>query len=163
MLAHWPRRPYRQSFRFVTTLGGKRAVALEEFPFTSAEWDPLKGIAESVLNADAADDDGLTASLRLDMVELLDGLRVRYGDHPVLLMRKAIYGNMREPGRVTQSVLMSIYHTLKQPSKSPCPRPPPPAAPTPKPEASHPTCFGRAANISLSDVTLETVPCIRCS
>jgi transposase len=33
---------------------------------------------------------------------------------PAVLMRKASYGSMSEPGSVTRSVLMSIYRTLKQ-------------------------------------------------
>ncbi len=64
---------------------------MEAFPFTDAEWDPLKPVAESVLVASRAGDDTLAASHRLQMLELLDGLRERYGDHPVLLETAADY------------------------------------------------------------------------
>lgn len=64
---------------------------MEAFPFTDAEWDPLKPVATSVLNASLAGDDALAASFRLEMLELLDRLRERHGDHPVLLETAADY------------------------------------------------------------------------
>lgn len=64
---------------------------MEAFPFTDAEWDALKPVAESVLNASLAGDDILAASLRLEMLDLLNGLRERYGYHPVLLETAADY------------------------------------------------------------------------
>jgi transposase len=38
---------------------------------------------------------------------------------PAVLMRKASYGTMSEPGAVTRSVLMSVFRTLKQRSMDP--------------------------------------------
>ena len=64
---------------------------MEAFPFTDAEWDPLKPVAEAIIDAVRADDDVLAASLRREMLELLDGLRKRHGDHPVLLETAADY------------------------------------------------------------------------
>jgi hypothetical protein len=64
---------------------------MEAFPFTDAEWDSLKPLADSIINAVLADDDALAASLRLDMLDLLVPLRERYGDHPVLLETIADY------------------------------------------------------------------------
>ena len=64
---------------------------MEAFPFTDAEWDSLKPLAESILNASRADDDVLVASLKLDMLDQLEALRARHGDHPVLLETIADY------------------------------------------------------------------------
>ena len=58
---------------------------MEEFPFTDAEWDPLKSVVDSILDARSAGDEAVVASLHLDMLDLVDGLRARHGDHPVLL------------------------------------------------------------------------------
>ena len=64
---------------------------MEAFPFTDAEWDPLRDLADPILNASLANDDALAASLRLNLLELLAGLRERHGDHPVLLETMADY------------------------------------------------------------------------
>ena len=64
---------------------------MEAFPFTSAEWDPLKDLALSILNAEFAEDGVLAASLKLEMLDLMDALRARHGDHPVLLETAADY------------------------------------------------------------------------
>jgi hypothetical protein len=64
---------------------------VEAFPFTDAEWDALKPVVESILNASPAEDDVLAASLRLELLERVDRLRERYGDHPVLLETAADY------------------------------------------------------------------------
>jgi hypothetical protein len=64
---------------------------VEAFPFADAEWDSLKHVAKSILNASLADDDVLASSLRLDMMGLVDDLRERYGDHPALLETAADY------------------------------------------------------------------------
>jgi len=67
------------------------ATVMKAFPFTDAEWAPVRSAALSILNADAAGDEVLKASLRLDMLDLLAGLRERHGDHPVLLETVADY------------------------------------------------------------------------
>jgi hypothetical protein len=64
---------------------------MEAFPFTNAEWDPQKDLALSILNAEFAEDDVLAASLKLDMLDRMDALRARHGDHPVLLETAADY------------------------------------------------------------------------
>jgi hypothetical protein len=64
---------------------------VEAFPFTNAEWDPLKDLALSVLNAHSAEDDVLAASLTLEMLDRVNALRARHGDHPVLLETAADY------------------------------------------------------------------------
>ena len=64
---------------------------MEAFPFTSAEWDPQKDLALSILNAQFAEDDVLAASLNLEMLDRMDALRARHGDHPVLLETAADY------------------------------------------------------------------------
>lgn len=64
---------------------------MEAFPFTSAEWDPQKDLALSILNAQFAEDDVLAASLKLEMLDRMDALRARHGDHPALLETAADY------------------------------------------------------------------------
>jgi hypothetical protein len=64
---------------------------MEAFPFTDAEWDPLKPVVDSILDAGRCDDDALAASLRLDLLDMLAVLRERHGDHPVLLETIADY------------------------------------------------------------------------
>jgi hypothetical protein len=64
---------------------------VEAFPFTKAEWHPQKDLALSILNAEFAEDDVLAASLRLEMLDRMDALRARHGDHPVLLETAADY------------------------------------------------------------------------
>ncbi|MDY3558535.1 hypothetical protein R5W23_005655 [Gemmata sp. JC673] len=64
---------------------------MEAFPFTSAEWDPLEDLADSILNASSYKDDALAESLRLELLERLAALRARHGDHPVLLETAADY------------------------------------------------------------------------
>ncbi len=65
---------------------------MEAFPFTDEEWDPLKELASLILNASIrVEDPVLAASLRLDMLDRLEVLRERHGDHPVLLETMADY------------------------------------------------------------------------
>src|SRR5687767_5383934 len=58
---------------------------MEAFPFTDAEWEPVKVAALAILNAGSVGDDVLRASLRIQILDLLIDLRERHGDHPVLL------------------------------------------------------------------------------
>lgn len=69
----------------------RRAVPVEAFPFTDAEWDALKPVVESILNASLAEDEALAASLRVELLGQVDHLREQYGDHPVLLETAADY------------------------------------------------------------------------
>ena len=66
---------------------------MEAFPFTEAEWAPIRELALPILDAHAAGDDALSASLRLEMLDRLADLRERRGDHPALLETIADYTN----------------------------------------------------------------------
>src|SRR5262249_28277770 len=68
-----------------------RVAVMEAFPFTEAEWDPLKDAAESILDAYYAEDGVLEASHRIEILDQLARLRERHGDHPVLLETIADY------------------------------------------------------------------------
>ncbi len=70
---------------------GLRRTTTRHSTVTEAEWNPLKDLANSILNAFYADDEVLEASLRLEMRNLVAGLQERYGDHPVLLETMADY------------------------------------------------------------------------
>ena len=67
--------------------GGQRNV--EAFPFSEAEWAAVREAALPVVNAALADDAVLQASHLVGLMEVLAGLRARYGDHPVLLETEA--------------------------------------------------------------------------
>lgn len=62
---------------------------MEEFPFTDDEWAVVGEAARQVVNATLADDEPLHASRLLDLQDVLDALRRRYGEHPVLLETEA--------------------------------------------------------------------------
>ncbi len=72
---------------------------MEAFPFTDAEWDAIKGAALPVVNASLAEDLPLRASALVELLDKLDGLRARYGDHPVLLETQADFSD-ENPERV---------------------------------------------------------------
>ena len=57
---------------------------LDPFPFTKIEWQQVQDSALALLNATFADDKVLRASLFEDLSAVLDELRMRYGDHPIL-------------------------------------------------------------------------------
>lgn len=87
---------------------------MEAFPFTDEEWDSLKPLAESILNASGADDEPLAASLRLDLLDQLATLRARYGDHPVLLETIADYTEdaAERAGLYRQAIEIAEAHGL---------------------------------------------------
>ena len=58
---------------------------MEGFPFTASEWAAVNAAAMSVVNAGLAGDDVLHAANLAELFDVLDGLRARYGEHPVLL------------------------------------------------------------------------------
>jgi hypothetical protein len=62
---------------------------VEAFPFTDAEWAAVKDAALPVVNAGMAEDAVLRASHLVGLLDVLAGLRARYGDHPVLLETEA--------------------------------------------------------------------------
>lgn len=66
---------------------------MDEFPFTESEWAAVSDATLSVVNAVLADDATLRASLYIRLLDVLNGLRVRYSDHPVLLETEADFAN----------------------------------------------------------------------
>lgn len=62
---------------------------MDAFPFTKSEWGQVAEASWSVTNASLANDEVLRASCFLKLKHLLNELRVRYGDHPVLLETEA--------------------------------------------------------------------------
>lgn len=62
---------------------------MDAFPFTAEEWEEVSEASRAVVNATLYDDDPLSESLYLELVEVLSVLRGRYGPHPVLLETQA--------------------------------------------------------------------------
>ena len=62
---------------------------MDEFPFTGAEWGAVNDAVLPLVNATLAEDDVLHASAQEELRCVLNQLRVRYGDHPVLLETEA--------------------------------------------------------------------------
>ena len=58
---------------------------MDEFPFSKEEWARVRAATHSVMNAALADDTTLRQSLMNELERVLEDLRCRYGDHPVLL------------------------------------------------------------------------------
>lgn len=57
---------------------------MNPFPFSEIEWEQVRQASHSVLNATLADDVVLRASKLIDLQDVLDHLRARYGEHPIL-------------------------------------------------------------------------------
>jgi hypothetical protein len=62
---------------------------MEAFPFTQAECVAVSDEALPIVNAGMADDAVVRASHLAGLLDALAGLRVRHGDHPVLLETEA--------------------------------------------------------------------------
>lgn len=62
---------------------------MKAFPFTEAEWAKVKDAALAVVNATLANDSVLSASHNIELFDVLERLRARHGDHPVLLETQA--------------------------------------------------------------------------
>ncbi len=62
---------------------------MEAFPFTKSEWTAVSDATLPVVNAGLAEDAVLRAFYLVGLIDVLAGLRVRYGDHPVLLETEA--------------------------------------------------------------------------
>ncbi len=58
---------------------------MEAFPFTVYEWATLSDAVLLVVNAGLAKDATLRAYYLVGLVDVLDSLRARHGNHPVLL------------------------------------------------------------------------------
>lgn len=92
----------------------ERKWLLEPFPFTDAEWEPVETTALALANAAVADDEVLRASLRVEIVDLLNRLRERHGEHPFLLELIADYTE-DEADRVTlyrRAAEIAVTHDL---------------------------------------------------
>jgi hypothetical protein len=66
---------------------------MQEFPFTSAEWESVNEAALAVTNATLADDAVLRASRFVELQLLLHNLQATYGEHPILLETEADYAD----------------------------------------------------------------------
>jgi len=64
---------------------------MEEFPFTADEWGRVDALAGEIVNASYADDAAVADSKLFDMRDLLEELRGRHGEHPILLETEADY------------------------------------------------------------------------
>ena len=62
---------------------------MHPFPYSSDEWEFVSTASLKVVNATLADDDVLRASCFIGLQEVLDELRTRHGEHPVLLETEA--------------------------------------------------------------------------
>jgi len=62
---------------------------MESFPFTEDEWSEVETAALAVTNATLADDPVLRESTLVELIEVLNGLRCKYGDHAVLAETEA--------------------------------------------------------------------------
>jgi len=63
--------------------------AMEEFPFTAEEWQLVADAAWPRVNATLAGDQAVRESAFLTLQEVLQQLRAKYGDHPILLETEA--------------------------------------------------------------------------
>ncbi len=70
-------------------VGNEGFLDMEAFPFTEAEWADVKDATLLVINATLSDDRVLHASHRIGLFDVLEALKTRYGNHPVLLETKA--------------------------------------------------------------------------
>jgi hypothetical protein len=62
---------------------------MDDFPFKQADWQRVDDVSTDVTNAALADDAVLRASQFAELVAVLEELRERYGDHPILLETEA--------------------------------------------------------------------------
>ena len=62
---------------------------MEAFPFSQSEWQKVQSVSCSIVNASAMNDDVLMDSSFAELVIILDELRERHGNHPILLETRA--------------------------------------------------------------------------
>ncbi|MFL5340636.1 MAG: hypothetical protein ACJ8F7_10840 [Gemmataceae bacterium] len=79
----------------------KEIREVEAFPFTESEWAAVGEAALPLVNAALADDTVLREAHLTELLEVLSGLRHRYGYHPVLLETEADFTE-DEADRVAQ-------------------------------------------------------------
>ncbi len=66
---------------------------MDAFPLSNNDWQRVEDAATALTNATLADDDVLCASHLVDLQEVLEDLRSRYGDHPIIHETEADYLN----------------------------------------------------------------------
>jgi hypothetical protein len=66
---------------------------MDLFPFTQADWQRVQEASLAVTNARLADDAVLSKSWFAELATVLEGLRERYGDHPILLETEADFAD----------------------------------------------------------------------
>jgi hypothetical protein len=92
--------------------GGRRGV--EAFPFSEAEWVAVSEAALPVVNAGLAGDAVLRAEHLVGLLEVLAGLRARYGGHPALLETEADFAEDEEERAALyrRAVRLAVAHGL---------------------------------------------------
>jgi hypothetical protein len=87
---------------------------VEVFPFTEVEWAALSDAALPVVNAGLAGDEVLGATHLVGLLDVLAGLRARYGDHPVLLETEADFtkDDAERVGLYRRAVGIAVAHGL---------------------------------------------------
>jgi hypothetical protein len=68
-------------------------MVMDGFPFSRDDWSRVRDAALAVVNAVMAADDALRASQFEELQRVLAELRVKYGDHPVLLETEADFSD----------------------------------------------------------------------
>ena len=66
---------------------------MKAFPFTRSEWKSVSDASFPILNATLSNDTAVRDSYFIELQEVLATLRVRYGDHPVLLETEADFSD----------------------------------------------------------------------
>lgn len=79
---------------------------MKEFPFTPDEWQRVSEASHAVMNATLADDQVLRESCFTELAAVLDELRTRYGDHPVLGETEADF--MDDPRRSREAYYQAL-------------------------------------------------------
>ena len=62
---------------------------MDAFPFSTDEWQRVNDVSRKVVNASFMDDGVLGQSHLLELTSVLDELRKRHGEHPILLETEA--------------------------------------------------------------------------
>lgn len=66
---------------------------MNTFPFSEAEWSNVEEAARAIVEATSIEDEILEAAQTARLEALLEDLRARYGEHPILLETKADFTN----------------------------------------------------------------------
>lgn len=87
---------------------------MEPFPFSRHEWERVSEAARAITNATLADDDVLRASQFIELQTVLDDLRARHGEHPVLIETEADFEDdvVRQLSLYRAAVQLAEQHDL---------------------------------------------------